>query len=411
MTTCHPGALRASRPNRGQALVLLSLFLIVLLAVLGLGVDGGNLYLQRRGAQLAADASALAGARLMGTPTSTGAAIRAEIEKYASANQVDNPAQNVSAYYTDDSGARVGTITSGSGTPPAFATGVEVIATKQPSTFFLPILGINSLQVSALAGARAKPPTGSGGGYGMFALSPNQPRGSKVVDWSGGGWTVTGTLHSNSDFDISGTGNTINGSVEDVTGATPTGLSGKAALNPGTNNPVQSTVLPDPVNKTLADFYQGTTSTPTYHYINNSTNLASYVTSGVLDPGVYYVNGNINFSKGLSTTVTSKVTFVATGSISIASPNMNFAPYSQQMLFFANVTTTNSGLKISGSNGTWDGIAYAPHSDLQYSGSANVSGSGSVVGNTIHLSGSNGHLAYDPTVLPPPSTAEIILYE
>ena len=123
------------------------------------------------------------------------------------------------------------------------------------------------------------------------------------------------------------------------------------------------------------------------------------------------MNGNINFSKGLSTTVTSKVTFVATGSISISSPNMNFAPYSQQMLFFANVTTSNSGLKISGSNGTWDGIAYAPHSDLQYSGSANVSGSGSVVGNTIHLSGSNGHLAYDPTVLPPPSTAEIILYE
>src|SRR5206468_1316812 len=74
MTTCHPGALRASRPNRGQALVLLSLFLIVLLAVLGLGVDGGNLYLQRRGVQLAADASALAGARLMGTPTSTGPA-------------------------------------------------------------------------------------------------------------------------------------------------------------------------------------------------------------------------------------------------------------------------------------------------------------------------------------------------
>jgi len=411
MTTPHPGALRASRSKRGQALVLVSLVLVVLLAMLGLSVDGGSLYLHRRGVQVAADASALAGARLMGTPTSTGAAIRAEIEKYASANLVDNPAQNVSAYYTDDSGVRLGTITSGSGTPPPSATGVEVIATKQASTFFLPILGINSLRASALAGARAKPPTGGGTGYGMFALSPNQPRGSKVVDWSGGGWTVTGTLHSNSDFDVSGTGNTINGSVEDVTGATPTGLSGKALLNPATNNPVQSTVLPDPVNKTVADFYQGTTSTATYHYINGSTNLASYVTNGVLDPGVYYVKGNINFSKSLSTTVTSNVTFVATGSITIASPNMNFAPYSQQMLFFADVTTSNPGLKISGSNGTWDGIAYAPHSDLQYSGSSNVSGRGSVVGNTIHLSGGNGHLAYDPTVLPPPSTAEIILYE
>ena len=90
---------------------------------------------------------------------------------------------------------------------------------------------------------------------------------------------------------------------------------------------------------------------------------------------------------------------------------MNFAPYSQEMLFFADVTTTNSGLSISGSNGTWNGLAYVPHSDLRYSGSANVSGSGSLVANTISLSGSNGHLAYDPAVLPPPSTAQIILYE
>ena len=413
MTATHHGTLppRANRPNRGQALAFLALFLVVLLALLGLGVDGGNLYLHRRGAQVAADASALAGARVMGTPTSTGAAIRAEIEKYASANQVDNPAQNVSAYYTDDSGARLGTITSSSGTPPASATGVEVVMTQQANTFFLPILGINSLRVSALAGARAKPAAGSDGGYGMFALSANRPSGSKVIDWSGGGWTVTGTIHSNSDVNMSGTGNALDGRVEDVTGATPTGLSGKATLNPSTNNPVQSTVLPDPVNKTLANFYQGTTGTATYHYISNSTNLASYVTNGVLDSGVYYVNGNINFSRSLSTTVASRVTFVATGSINIASPNMNFTPYSQQMLFFADVTTTNTGLSISGSNGSWDGIAYAPHSDLRYSGSANVSGSGSLVANTISLSGSNGHLAYDPTVLPPPSTAEIILYE
>ncbi len=413
MTATHHGTLpsRASRANRGQALAFLALFLVVLLALLGLGVDGGNLYLHRRGAQVAADASALAGARVMGTPTSTGAAIRADIETYASANQVDDPAQNVSAYYTDDSGARLGTITSGSGTPPGSATGVEVVITQQANTLFLPVLGINSLRVSALAGARAKPAVGRGGGYGMFALSANQPRGSKVIHWSGGGWTVTGTIHSNSDIDMSGTGNTVNGSVEDVTGATPTGLSGKATLSPSTNNPVQSTVVPDPVNKTLADFYQGTTSTATYHYISGSTNLGSYVTNGVLDPGVYYVNGDINFSKSLSTTLTSKVTFVATGSISIASPNMNFAPYSQEMLFFADVTTTNSGLSISGSNGTWNGLAYAPHSDLRYSGSANVSGSGSLVANTISLSGSNGHLAYDPAVLPPPSTAQIILYE
>jgi hypothetical protein len=401
---------RAKRPDGGQVLAFLSLFLIGLFAVLGIGVDGGSLYLHRRGTQLAADASALAGARLLGTTTSTGAAIRADIEKYARINLIDNPATNVTAYYTNDAGARVGKITSASGTPPAGATGVEVVAIKQAPTFFLPIIGINRLEVSAIAGARGRPANGGGPGYAIFGIQQNQRRGSKVIDWSSGGWTVTGTIHSNSDIDMSGTGNTINGNVEDVTGANPTGLKGKATLNPSTNNPVQSTVMPDPVNKTLNDFYQGKTSTATYHYINGSTNLTSYIVNGVLKAGVYYVNGNINFATGLSLRVPSTVTLVATGSITVSSPTMNFMPYSQGMLFFANITTSNTGLNVSGSNGSWNGIVYAPHSDLRISGSANTSAFGSAVGYHVTVTGS-GRLTYNPSYSSTPSTAEIILYE
>jgi hypothetical protein len=411
MTTTHHGALRAraTRADRGQALALLSLFLIAMSGLVGLGVDGGSLYLTRRGMQNAADAAALAGARVMATGDTSGADIRTAIETYAGANYVANPAQNVTAYYTDGTGARVGTVTA-SGSAPASAIGVEVIATRQAATIFLPILGINSLEAKAIAGARAKPAAGGGPGYGIFAIDPNQKKGSKVIDWPGSSWTVSGTIHSNSDVGMSGGSNTINGSVEDVTGANPTGLKGNT-LNPKANNPVQSTVLPDPVNKTLADFYQGTTSTATYHYINGNTNLATYVTNGVLAPGVYYVNGNINFTTSLSTTVPSTVTLVTTGSIGITGPNMNFISYSSGMAFFANITTNNTGLNIAGSNGTWNGIAYAPHSNLTYAGSSNVSGNGSLVGYTITMSGSSGHLAYDPSIFPNPSTAEIFLYE
>jgi len=412
MTTAHHDGLhpRATRADRGQALAILGMFMIVLTALVGLGVDGGSLYLNRRGMQNAADAAALAGARVLAAGDNSGADIRAAIETYAGKNYVTTPAQNVTAYYTDDTGARVGAVTA-SGTAPATAIGVEVIATRQAPTSFLSILGINSLQAKALAGARAKPAAGSGPGYGIFAIDPNQHRGSKVIDWTGTSWTVSGTVHSNSDVDMSGSSNTVNGSIEDVTGANPTGLKNKATLTPSTNNPVQSTVLPDPVNKTPADYYQGTTSTATYHYVNGSTNLSSYVTNGVLQPGVYYVNGNINFATGLSTTVASTVTLVATGSLNISSPTMNFVPYSDGITFFADITTSNTGLNISGSNGTWNGIAYAPHSRLNYSGSSNVSANGSLVGYTIQLSGSNGRLAYDPSILPPPSTAEIVLYE
>src|SRR3989475_3475755 len=151
MTTIHHGALRAratraTRADRRQAFAFLSLFLIAMSGLLGLGVDGGSLYLTRRGMQNAADAAALAGARVMATGAPSGADIRAAIETYAGANYVAPPAQNVTAYYTDDTGARVGTVTA-SGSAPSSAIGVEVIATRQAATIFLPILGINSLQV------------------------------------------------------------------------------------------------------------------------------------------------------------------------------------------------------------------------------------------------------------------------
>lgn len=51
--------------ERGQSLVLLALLLVGLIAMLGLAMDGGNFLSQRRAAQNAADAGALAGADLL----------------------------------------------------------------------------------------------------------------------------------------------------------------------------------------------------------------------------------------------------------------------------------------------------------------------------------------------------------
>jgi Flp pilus assembly protein TadG len=53
------------RGSSGQALVLFAVFLIGLVAILALGLDGGNIYLNRRRAQNAADAGATAGARVL----------------------------------------------------------------------------------------------------------------------------------------------------------------------------------------------------------------------------------------------------------------------------------------------------------------------------------------------------------
>ena len=54
---------RDRNAEAGQSLVLLAIMLLVLIGVLALVLDGGNLYAKRRSAQNAADAGALAGAR------------------------------------------------------------------------------------------------------------------------------------------------------------------------------------------------------------------------------------------------------------------------------------------------------------------------------------------------------------
>ncbi|MEW6569318.1 MAG: pilus assembly protein TadG-related protein [Chloroflexota bacterium] len=53
----------SNRPTeRGQAIVLLALGFVILLASTGLAIDGGMVYTERRRAQNAADAAAMAGA-------------------------------------------------------------------------------------------------------------------------------------------------------------------------------------------------------------------------------------------------------------------------------------------------------------------------------------------------------------
>ncbi len=53
------------RLERGQTLVLVALAMAVLLGIIGLALDGGNAYLQRRKMQTAADAGALAAAKAL----------------------------------------------------------------------------------------------------------------------------------------------------------------------------------------------------------------------------------------------------------------------------------------------------------------------------------------------------------
>jgi Flp pilus assembly protein TadG len=64
-------------PERGQALIIIALALVGLVGMVALAVDGGNVFLDRRTAQNAADSAALASAlsRIQGGQDWVGAAI------------------------------------------------------------------------------------------------------------------------------------------------------------------------------------------------------------------------------------------------------------------------------------------------------------------------------------------------
>ncbi len=80
------------RKNSGQVLVFFTIALLVLLAILALIMDGGNVFLNRRTAQNAADAGALAGARTLCITKDTSQA-QFMAQQYATVHNFSDQAQ------------------------------------------------------------------------------------------------------------------------------------------------------------------------------------------------------------------------------------------------------------------------------------------------------------------------------
>src|SRR5438309_7427594 len=70
--------------QRGQAIVLVALMIVVLLGFVGLAIDGGRAYLDRRHLQAAADAAALAAAYNYMNTTDYAQSEQAAAQTYAS---------------------------------------------------------------------------------------------------------------------------------------------------------------------------------------------------------------------------------------------------------------------------------------------------------------------------------------
>jgi Flp pilus assembly protein TadG len=153
----------AGRRKRGQALVIFALGSVALVGLVGLAVDGGRSYVDKRTLQSAADAAADAGARMLSVNAITASTYSDADISTAVANIVPGSVgggdkagnQPTNAYYTDSAANR---LPSGSpckvgscGTIPSGAVGVEVGASDKHSTYFMRLVGTSNATESATA--------------------------------------------------------------------------------------------------------------------------------------------------------------------------------------------------------------------------------------------------------------------
>src|SRR5438105_10017766 len=130
-----------SKRQRGQAVVLVALMALALVAFVGLALDGGQVYGWRRVMQDAADGGSIAGAYTM-TLGASDAQISSTINQYA---VVANRAGGFSW-------SKTGPI----------ASCITVTATKAFPSLFIGLIGIDNLDTKAQATACAGHPTGGG---------------------------------------------------------------------------------------------------------------------------------------------------------------------------------------------------------------------------------------------------------
>jgi Flp pilus assembly protein TadG len=188
----------ARRAAAGQVLVLFALTSLVLLGVLGLALDGGYDYIQRRAMQNAADAAALAGASAIARNQTDSQVTQAVLDA-AARNSADTTrltcAFITNAYDTTASGTTQ-PCSSGGVAMATFAanfTGVLVGTTERHQTFVFGALGIAESGASASAAARVQRPVGVTGGPFMVCGIDTAVTTAGTNGYRGGIYLTAGT--------------------------------------------------------------------------------------------------------------------------------------------------------------------------------------------------------------------------
>ncbi len=442
--------------ERGQALVLIALSLVGLVALMSLAIDGGQIYTQRRASQNAADGAVLAGGyRLRIQSQVTGNIIAGQsellqvIHQAAEAHGVpDTDGQpgnsvngNVTAYYTDSHGQRVDTCHVGScSSLSRNPWGLDITVRKPYNTYLAGVIGWNRAQVGARAIAVVHAGAiGQGNKYWAIFGEDRLSCGGDAVDVSGSTTDIVGNAHSNVDFKLTGARAATDGQITYVRNCQHCRSNPSPAMVPDRINieypnfeayrslainnapPTQTFNRNVQLCVTCLDgLILGTPLTP-ITYINGDLSVTG---NDVIMTGLIFVTGDVRFS-GLRTS--GSFTIVTDRSIDMVGSSKDFQgrPFEDitgtypmlargvnVALFYTNGSGSNACntpiIKISGSTNIVTGSIMAPNGKIDFSGSQNRV-NGSVLGNSVNISGSNNRVEYNGAYFPPqPDRIELL---
>ena len=396
------------RQEYGQILVLAALMITGFLGLVGLVVDAGFFYVERRQVQNAADEAALAATRILFEDgESATAAAQAAALNYAAANGYDSAGgSTVTVNIPPLSGEHIG--------DPLY---VEVIVREQPPTFFIHVLVPGgSVQGRGVAGYPLFPQP-----YALVVLDGDdcqafRQQGNASLGIVGGGIMVNSSCEPDA-FSKTGSGNiTVDGTI-DINGGISDGGSGTVSPDPRSvpwtiEDPL-ATLSPPPLGAPAP----GSTGTalvpetwrvtsggdmtlfPGTYYGGFYSNCSCTIT---LQPGIYVMagggftkGGGANFvGDGVTIYVTTNPTnptgdggplpfdLTGSGALDLSPPTSGIY---QGITLWQDIAITDD-FRMRGSNDLISGIFYAPGATLDISGNSQF-GTVQLVVNGFLLSG------------------------
>jgi Flp pilus assembly protein TadG len=394
--------------SRGQMMVLITASLVSLIAMAGVVVDVGLLYVTRRQMQTAADAAAVAGANaLQGTSTVSAGYVTAAKDA-AGNNGFTDGVNSVSVAATQVS------------CPGAAGQQCVQANVSQPvPVYFLRVLALVtgqsyttvSVSTKAIAGGVNSPAC-------IYALDPSASK-SLTVNGSVGLTSACGILVDSNDSEgIYGGGSAavtasaigVQGGYSVTSGWSPTPISGIAPAP----DPLASFVEPSLPSTCDVIGYKQTKSDTLTHGTYCGGMTISGTGTITFGPGLYILVGGGMKVTGNPVLNGTGVTFYNTagtvGGTSYSYVGINLAggglvtltaPTTgtyQGMLFLADRTVAGTSDFVTGGSGSvFDGVLYFPKSQLTYAGNSNTSGSCAVanagytelIGDTLTFSGSS----------------------